>query len=123
MIFFVVVQGEVNLSRLADVLDWGVHGEETVPEKEQEVKEGPEQACSEVACALGVFAGPGEEVEAQLDQVDDVVGFGVGGGGCHDHNGVDDSQGDGFLPLDWGILDTVGFEMPDEALVNTGVSL
>ena len=35
---FLVVQGEENLSRLVEVLDWGVHREETVPNKEQEVQ-------------------------------------------------------------------------------------
>ena len=37
---FLVVQVENNLSRLMEVIDWGVHGEETVPDEEHEVQEG-----------------------------------------------------------------------------------
>ena len=51
--------------------------------------------------ALGVFAGPEAEVEVQLDQVGNLVGLEVEVGGCRGHNGENDSQGDGFLPLDW----------------------
>ena len=38
---FLVVQSEDNLSRLIEVLNWGVHREETAPNKEHEVQEGP----------------------------------------------------------------------------------
>ena len=76
-----------------------------------------------MACALGVLIGPEAEAEDQLDQVGDVVVLGVVGGCCLDHNGVNDSQGGGFLPPDWGVLDPVGLELPDEALVDAGVSL
>ena len=30
---FLVFQGENNLSRLAELIDWGVHGEETFPDE------------------------------------------------------------------------------------------
>ena len=106
-----------------EVLDWDVHGGETVPDEEHEVQEGLELECLLVACVLGVFAGPEAEVEAQLDQVGDVVGLGVRSLGSCGHNGVNDSQEDGFFPLDWGVLDPVGFELPGEALVETGVRL
>ena len=76
-----------------------------------------------MACAYGVFVGPEAEVESQLDQVGDVVSLGVGGVGSCGHNGVNDSQGVGFYPIDSGILDPVGFELPGEALFNIRVSL
>ena len=76
-----------------------------------------------VACALIVFAGPEAEVEPHLDQVGDVMGIGVGDVGSGGHNGLNDPQGGRFSSLDWGILDPVCFELPGEALVNTGVSL
>ena len=79
--------------------------------------------CPTLACSLGVFAGPGADVEAQLDQVRDVVGLGVGGVGSYSHNGVNNSQGGIFSPLDWGILNPIYFELPGESLVETGVSL
>ena len=51
------------------------------------------------------------------------MGLGVRGGSCHGHNGVNDSQGVGFYPIDSGILDPVGFELPGKALVEIGESL
>ena len=118
-----VVQGEENLSRLVKGIDWGVHGEENVSDEEHEVQEWPKLDRPAVACALGVFAGPEAEVEAQLDQVGDVVGVGIRGGCFHGHNGVNYSQGDGSFQLDCGILDPIGFELTGEALVETSVSL
>ena len=38
------------------MFDLGVGWEESIPNKENEVHEGPELDCSEVAGALGVFA-------------------------------------------------------------------
>ena len=76
-----------------------------------------------LACALGVFVGPEAEVEFQLDQVGNVVVLGVGRGGCRGHDEVKDSHGGGFFMLEMGILDPVGFELPGEALVETGVIL
>ena len=120
---FLVVQGKNNLSHLVEVLDWGVHGENTVPDEEHKVQEGPELDCPAVACALGVFAGPEAEVEAQLDKVGNVVGLGDVSVGSYGHNGVNDSQGDRFFQLGWGILDPVGFELPGGALIETGETL
>ena len=120
---FLVVQGKNNLSHLVEVLDWGVHGENTVPDEEHKVQEGPELDCPAVACALGVFAGPEAEVEAQLDKVGNVVGLGDVGVGSYGHNGVNDSQGDRFFLPEWEILNPVGIELLDEVLVKTGVSL
>ena len=75
------------------MLGRGVPGEDKVPNKEQEFHEGPELDRPTVASALRVFAGPEAEVEANCDQVDDVVGSGVRGAGCRGDNGVNDSQG------------------------------
>ena len=49
-------------------------------------------------------------------------GFWVGGRGSHGHNGVENSQGDGLFPLDWGICDIVGFELSGKVLVQDSVS-
>ena len=76
-----------------------------------------------VACALDVLVGPETEVEYHVNQVGNVVVLGVGGAGSYGHNGVNDSQGDSLFPIDWEILDPLGFDMPDEALVKTGVRL
>ena len=46
-----------------------------------------------VARALYVLVEPGAEIEAQLDQVGDVVGFGVGSGGSCIHNGLEMPRG------------------------------
>ena len=59
-----------------EVLDWGIDGEETVPDEEHEVQEGTELDCQAVACELGAFEGTGAQLEAQLDQVGDMVGLG-----------------------------------------------
>ena len=79
---FLVVQGKNNLSHLVEVLDWGVHGENTVPDEEHKVQEGPELDCPAVAGALRVFTGLEAEVESNGDQVSNMVGSGVGGGSC-----------------------------------------
>ena len=90
---FLVVQDKNNLSHLVEVLDYGVQGEDTDPDEEQELQEGPELDCPAVAFALGVFTGHEAEVEAQLDQVGDVVGFGVRSGGSCIHNGLEMPRG------------------------------
>ena len=119
---FLVVQSEDNLSRLIEVLNWGVPREETDPNKEHEVQEGPELECLAATCVLGVFAVPEAEVEPKLDQVRNVVG-GVGGVYSYRHNGVKYPQRDSPPSLDWGILYPVGFHLPADALVKTSVSL
>ena len=76
-----------------------------------------------VAGALRVLAGPEAEVEANCNQVNDVVGFGFTGAGCRGDNIVNDSQGGGIFSSDGGILEPVGLEFPREALVEPGVRL
>ena len=80
---------------------WGVCGGEIVPDEEHKFQERPEPGCPAMACALGVFAGPKVEVEPQLDQVGDMPGVWIGGGGCRIHDGVDNFQGGGLFMLDW----------------------
>ena len=87
-VIFLVVHSENNLSCLVEVFNLGTHGEETVPDEEHEFQERQELKCTTVTCALGVFTGIEAEVEAQLDQVRDVVGLGVRGVGSCGHNGV-----------------------------------
>ena len=47
-----------------------------------------------VTSVLGVLALTKAEVEAQLYQVGNVLGFGVSSGGCHGHDGIYDTKGD-----------------------------
>ena len=103
------VQGEDDLYGMLKFLYRGVCGEEIAPDEEQKFQEGMELECFTMACALGVFTVPKTEVEPQLDQVGDMTGFGVGRGGCRCHDGVDDAQGSGILPLNWGIFDPISF--------------
>ena len=42
---------------------------------------------------LGVLSQPEAEAESQLDQVGKVTGFGIGDGGRHGHNRLDDDEG------------------------------
>ena len=76
-----------------------------------------------MSSALGVLAGPEAEVETQLDQVVNVAGLWVGGGGYHGHNGLDDAKGGGFFTLDEEIFGSISFEFPDKAPVQFGVIL
>ena len=94
-----------------------VPGEEKVPNEEYEVREGPELDRPAVVSAIRVFAGPEAEIEANCDQVRDLVGSGVIGAGCHGNNGVNDSQGDNIFSPDGGIIGSVGLELMCEALV------
>ena len=106
-----------------EVFDRGVHVEEIFPDEEHEFQDGSELDCLVLASELGLFVGPEAQVQDQLYQVVDVLGLVFGGVLSYSHNGVKDSQGDSFFPLDWGVLDLIGFKLSDEALVNTGVSL
>ena len=117
------VQGEDDMCGIMKVLDWGVSGEEMVPNKECEFQEEPELDCPAVARALGVFAVPEAEVEAQLDQVGNVPGLWVGGGGSCGHDGLDNAQGDGFSLLDWRIFYPISFELTGKVPVQADVSL
>ena len=62
-----VVQSKDDLCGVLGVLDWGVGGEEMVPDEEHKFQEGPELDCPVVARALGLFAGPEVEVESHLE--------------------------------------------------------
>ena len=81
-----------------------VLGEEEVTDEEHNIYEGPELDRPAVASALRVFKGPEAEVEANGDQVGDVVGSGVGGGSCLSKDGVPDSQGGCLFLLDGGVF-------------------
>ena len=104
-----VFQGEYDLCGILKVLDQGAGGDEMVPDKEHKFQERSELDCSAVVCALGVLLRPVAEVEAQLEQVGNVPVLWVGGGGSCGYNGLDNVQGVGGFPLDWGIFDPVSF--------------
>ena len=76
-----------------------------------------------MACALGVFAVPEAELEAQLDQVGDVAGLWVGGGGSRGHGGLGDAKGGIYFLLDGGNFNPVSFKFPGEAPVQAGVGV
>ena len=73
----------------------GISWEELIPNKEDKVQEGMEVDCLMVTGSLGVFALSEAEVESHLEQVCDMTGFGGGGDGRCDHNGVDNAEGGG----------------------------
>ena len=76
-----------------------------------------------MAGALRVFTGSEAEVEANGDQVGNVVVSGVGGGIFLCDNGLDDSK-DGCLFLSyWVIFEAVDLKLPCEALVKPSVRL
>ena len=111
-----IVKDEDNLSCLAEMLGVSDPGEEEVPE-------GSELDRPAVAGALHVFTGSEVEVDANGDQVGNMVGSGVGGGSCLDDNGLDDPEGDCLFLLDRRIFETVGLGLPCEALVKPNVRL
>ena len=55
---FLVVQGEDDLCGMLKVLDWGVRGDEMIPDEEHKIQEGTELDCPVVAYALGILTGP-----------------------------------------------------------------
>ena len=105
------------------MLGESVPGEEGVPDKEHEVHEGSELDCPAVAGALRVFTGSEAEVEANGDQVGNMVGSGVGGVSCLGNDGLDDPKGGCLFSSDRGIFEAVGLELPCEALVDPSVRL
>ena len=113
-----IVEGDDNLSGLAEMTGKSVPGDEEVPNEEHEVHEGPELEPPAVAGALRVFAGTQAEVEADGDQIGDVVGSDVRGGSCLNGDGLHNSQGNGLFSSDGG-----GLELPREALVESVVCL
>ena len=108
---------------MLELLDGGVGWEESVPHKEDKVHEGPELNCSLVAGALDVFTRSEAEVEAAGDQVGDLTGFGIGGEGCCDDDGVNDTEWGGLFSFDWRVLQAVGFELTGETYVQSDVGL
>ena len=84
---------------MLEIFDGGTIWEESIPNEEDEVQEGLELDCLVVIGALGVFVQPEVDVESQLDQVGDMSGFGVGGGGHCGQNGVDNDEGSAFSCL------------------------
>ena len=112
------------MSGMLEVLDGGVGWEESiVPHEEDEVHEGPKLDCSLVAGALGVFTRSEAEVEAQGDQVGNLTGFGIGGEGCCGDDGLGDAEWDGLFSFYRRVLQAVGFELPGETSVQSGVGL
>ena len=61
-----------------------------------------------MASTLRVFARTEAEVEANCEQVGDLVGSRIIGAGCLVDDGVHDSQGGGLFLSDGGILEPVG---------------
>ena len=70
---------------MLEVFNWVISWERSISNEEDENQEGPELECSTVTSALGVFTLPEAEV-SQLEQVGDMTGFGVGGGGSCGQN-------------------------------------
>ena len=105
------------------MLGGSVPGEEEVPDKEHEVHEGPKLDRPTVASALRLFTGPEAELEANGDQVSNLVGSGFRGGSCRSNDGVHNFQVDGLFSSDRGIFEPVGLEFLREVLVKTGVCL
>ena len=77
----------------AEMLGGSIPGEEEVPNEEHEINEGSKLDRPAVAVALRVFTGSEAEVEANGDQVGDVVGSGVEGGSCLCDDVLDDPEG------------------------------
>ena len=102
-----VVQGKDDLGGVLEIFNWGVGWEESIPNEEDEFQEGPKLDCLAVTDALGVFARPEAEVKSQLDQVGDMMSFGVGGGGRCGHNGANNSERGGLFSFDQRVLDAV----------------
>ena len=118
-----VVWSKENLAGVLEVINWGVVGEKMAPNKENEVQEEPELDFPAVSSALGVPTRTEVRVEVQLEQVNNMSLFGVGGGGSIRHDGLDDTKGRGLLSLGGGVLDPIGFELMGKAPVQSGVSL
>ena len=77
----------------------------------------------EMACALGVIKGTQIEVESQYNQVGNVLGCLIGGGGWCGHDGVGNAQRDSLLLFNWEVFDPICFESPGEALVQSDARL
>ena len=76
-----------------------------------------------MSCVLGVLSQPETEVEANLDQVGDIAGFGFSGGCRCSRIGLDDAKGGGLLFLYKFFLNAVVFKLNGEAPFQSGVVL
>ena len=118
-----IFQGNDNTGGLVEILGGGVPREEKVPDEEHKVYKRPELDHPAVAGALCVVTGTGAEVEANGDQVKDVVGYEVGGAICRGDDEVHESQRGGLFSSDRGVLKPAGLELPCEALFEPGLCL
>ena len=82
-----IVKGDENLGGLTEMIDGSAPREEEVPDEEHEVHKGQELDRTAVVDALRVFTGPEAKVEANGDQVGNVVGSGIRGGSCLGNDG------------------------------------
>ena len=118
-----IVQSKDDLGCVLEVFNLGVGCEESTPNTEYEVQERPELDCLAVTGAIGVFAQPEAELESQLDQVGNMMGFIFGGDGHRGHNGLDIADGDGLFLFEWRVLNAVGFKLTGETSVQSSVGL
>ena len=88
------VKGKYDLGGVLEMFNWSVGWEESTPNEEDEVHEGPELDCLAVAGALGEFSQTEVEVEAKCDQVGNLLGFEVVGDGRCGHDGVNNAEGE-----------------------------
>ena len=72
---------------------------------------------------FSVFAQAESELEAQLDQIGYMMGFGVGGGGRCGHYGLNNAKGGGISLLNQRVLDAIYFKLTDGAYIQSGVGL
>ena len=118
-----VVHSDKDMGCVLEVFDWGVRWDSSIPNEEDEVQEGPDLDCLAVTGILVVFTRPEVVVESQLEQVRKMTGFGVGGGGCCNHNGLENADGDDLFLFEQRVLDVVGFKLTGEASVQSSVGL
>ena len=74
-----------------------------------------------MSCVLGVLSQPETEVEANLDQVGDIAGFGFSGGCRCSRIGLDDAKGGGLLFLYRFFLNAVFFKLMGQTHVQSNV--
>ena len=74
-----------------------------------------------MSCVLGVLSQYDTEVEAELDQVGNVTGFGFSVSCRCSHYIVDNAKEGGLRLLDRWVLDALGLKLPGEAPVHSGV--
>ena len=97
--------------------------EESITSKEYEIQEVLELECPEIFGVLSVIKISESEVEAKLDQVGKIIGFGFSGGFCCGHDGVDNAKEGGLVSLGRWVLDDVVFKMTGELFIHYSVGL